>query len=45
MSVERVMEGGLAAEAPDVRSTVLLVDDHQLVRDGLRLVIDGADDL
>lgn len=45
MKVQRLTERALAAPSPGERSTVLLVDDHQLVRDGLRLVIDGTDDL
>jgi DNA-binding NarL/FixJ family response regulator len=34
-----------SARALRRKSTVLLVDDHQLVRDGLRLIIDGTEDL
>jgi DNA-binding NarL/FixJ family response regulator len=43
------MQGAQAATMPRAssagRKRVLLIDDHELVRDGLRLIIDGTKDL
>jgi DNA-binding NarL/FixJ family response regulator len=41
--LEPMAQGNVATTAQ--RVGVLLVDDHELVRDGLRMVVDGTDDL